>query len=140
MDGIEKFKVKVKIPVRWGDMDAFQHVNNTIYLRWNECARVEYLQKFVTGSFKKQILGPILARQDCRYISPVNFPDTVIVGIRTAEILEDRIRLETRIYSESNSKLCAIIYSTVMAYNFKLLRKAEIPKDWIDAIKSLDFK
>ncbi len=140
MDGIEKFKLKIKIPVQWGDMDAFQHVNNTVYLKWNESARVEYLQKHITGEFKRNILGPILARQDCRYIFPVTYPDTVIVGIRTAEILEDRIRLETRIYSEHHSRLCAIIYSTVMAYNFKLLQKAEIPKSWVKAIEDLDFK
>ncbi len=138
MDGIEKFKVKVKVPVQWGDMDAFQHVNNTVYLKWNECARVEYLVKHVCGDFKKNILGPILARQDCRYIFPVKFPDNVIVGVRTAEILEDRLMLESRIYSEKHSRLCAIIYSTVMAYNFKLLRKAEIPQEWISNIKNIE--
>jgi acyl-ACP thioesterase len=33
------------IPIRWGDMDAYGHVNNTVYFRYMEQARVEYLEK-----------------------------------------------------------------------------------------------
>jgi hypothetical protein len=33
------------IPIRWGDMDAYGHVNNTIYFRYMEQARVEFLER-----------------------------------------------------------------------------------------------
>ena len=32
------FPVLIAWPVQWGDMDAFQHVNNTVYFRWFESA------------------------------------------------------------------------------------------------------
>ena len=36
--------VSVQIPVAWGDMDAFGHVNNTVYLRWFETARIAFFR------------------------------------------------------------------------------------------------
>ncbi len=139
MESLYKFKLQKKIPVNWGDMDAFQHVNNTIYLKWIESARVDYLAQFVTGRFSENNLGPILARIDCRYVFPLTYPDTVIVGYRASEILEDRIIGESRVYSEKHQRLSAISYNTIMAYDFKELKKAAIPKEWKEKITLLDF-
>ncbi len=138
MKELAKYPIKLEIPVRWSDMDAFQHVNNTIYLQWVEMARVEYLTKNITGNLNNISLGPILARQDCRYIFPVKYPDTVIVGCRVSEIQDDRIIFESKIFSKKYEKLCAIVYNTVMAYDFVNLRKAEIPIDWVMKIQDIE--
>ena len=41
----DDYKIKVDIPVAWGDMDILQHVNSSVYFRYFECARVAYLEK-----------------------------------------------------------------------------------------------
>ena len=64
MKELKDYPVQIEIPVRWADMDAFQHVNNTIYLKWVECARIEYIAKYLTGKLDNLNMGPILARQD----------------------------------------------------------------------------
>ena len=38
------FPIIERIPVAWGDMDAFQHVNNVVYLKWFETARIAFFQ------------------------------------------------------------------------------------------------
>jgi len=138
MKDLESYKIQLEIPVRWSDMDAFKHVNNVIYLQWAEMARIEYLTKYITGSLENISLGPILARQDCRYIFPVKFPDTVIVCFKVAEIQEDRLVCEIKVFSKKYEKLCAIIYNTIMAYDFINLRKAEIPVDWVMKIQDIE--
>lgn len=37
--------ISIEIPVAWGDMDAFAHVNNTVYLRWFESARIAFFEQ-----------------------------------------------------------------------------------------------
>lgn len=138
MKELAKYPVNLEIPVRWADMDAFKHVNNVIYLQWVEMARIEYITKYLTGDLNNISLGPILARQDCRYIFPVNFPDTVHVGCRVSEIQDDRLIFEAKIYSQKYEKLCAIVYNTVMAYDFVNLRKADIPVDWVMKIQDVE--
>ena len=39
----DMFPVVVELPVVWGEMDSMRHVNNTVYIRWMEAARFEYL-------------------------------------------------------------------------------------------------
>ncbi len=40
---LKEYKVVSVINVQWGDMDAYQHVNNVVYVRWGENARIDYL-------------------------------------------------------------------------------------------------
>ena len=40
--------IQTEIPIQWGDMDAFSHVNNVIYIRWFETARIELAPNFCT--------------------------------------------------------------------------------------------
>lgn len=138
MKELNEYPIQKEISVRWSDMDAFKHVNNVIYLKWVEIARVEYMTKHLTGDLNDVRLGPILARQDCRYIFPITFPDTVIVAIKVSEIQEDRLIFEAKVFSKKYEKLCAIVYNTVMAYDFVNLRKTDIPVDWVMKIQDIE--
>ena len=66
------------IPIRWGDMDAYGHVNNTIYFRYMEQARVEYLE---TLGFKVMPRGsaPVIINASCTFLVPLNYPGVVEV-------------------------------------------------------------
>jgi acyl-CoA thioester hydrolase len=44
-DTISDYPVIIEIPIAWGDMDAFQHVNNTVYFKHFESARIAYFEK-----------------------------------------------------------------------------------------------
>ena len=132
---LQSFRLQVEIPVKWGDMDAFQHVNNTVYLRWIEHARVEYIAKVFNSDLRSTVLGPILARTDIRYIFPLTYPDTVVVGFRVSEIQDDRLICESKVFSSKHQRLSAICYNTIMAYDFRALNKTDIPVDWIMKIQ-----
>jgi acyl-CoA thioester hydrolase len=78
---VSDFTVKITLPVQWGDMDAANHVNNAVYIRWVESARLAYFVEMgMDTTFRGADAGPILAWQDCKYIFPVTFPDTVTIS------------------------------------------------------------
>lgn len=90
----------VRIPVAWGEMDAFQHVNNTAYLRWFETARIEWLARVAfTGSGGA---GPILARTEIDYRLPVVWPDTVEVAVGVVALGRSSVTLGYRVTSASH--------------------------------------
>lgn len=66
------------IPIRWGDMDAYGHVNNTIYFRFMEQCRVEYIEQL---GFKVMPQGtaPVIINASCTFLMPLNYPGTVEV-------------------------------------------------------------
>ena len=44
-EGARHLLITSRMPVRWGDMDAYGHVNNTVYFRYMEQVRVEWLEQ-----------------------------------------------------------------------------------------------
>jgi len=129
---VDKFEKTLEIPVQWGDMDSAQHVNNVVYLKWIESARVNLFYSINGNQLKnEENIGPIVAWQDCKYIRPVNYPDTVIVHTSISEILDDRIILEAKIFSKVNNHIVAVAKQHIMAYDYKLKQKAPLPYNWI---------
>ena len=75
---------RTRIDVRWGDMDAFNHVNNAQYLRYLEEARIQWLSQAgvsITGG-----TGPVLAASTLNYRQPIGWPNQLL-----AELFVDRI-------------------------------------------------
>lgn len=126
--------------IKWGEMDAFQHLNNVHYFRFQECARIasfEQIEMMVHESNKT--IGPILAETGCKYIAPVVYPDTLWIGIKTTDIKSDRFTQQYVIISESQKKLVAKGYATIVSYDYKNKCKAEIPESWKEALLKQNF-
>lgn len=125
---------QLKIRVQWGDMDALQHVNNTVYLRWVESTRLLFFDQLIDGTVGKAAIGPILAWQDIKYIAPVVYPDTVHVFFNITALEEDRIQGEAELFSMERNRLVALSKNTLMAYDTSERKKAAIPKHWREKI------
>src|SRR5512134_275734 len=59
--------------MRWGDMDALGHMNNTVYFRLLEQARISWFER-IGADYKKLPEGPILGSIACRFIVPIVYP------------------------------------------------------------------
>jgi len=95
--------ITIDVPVAWGDMDAFGHVNNTVYLRWFESARIAYFDRVaLIGEMKATGTGPILARASVNFRKPVTYPDRVAVSARITDV---RTTSFTMIYSACSAGL-----------------------------------
>jgi len=70
-----------RIPIRWGDMDAMGHVNNTIYFRYMEQARISWFAALVPAREAWQSTGIVIANAVCNYKRPITYPGTVEVRL-----------------------------------------------------------
>ncbi|PSR12023.1 MAG: acyl-ACP thioesterase [Bacteroidetes bacterium] len=135
---LDKFPVHLKIPVQWGDMDAANHVNNLIYLRWAESGRIAYFEAMgMDTTFQGGGVGPILGWQDGKYIFPMRYPDVALIGVAVLAIKADRLVMECHIYSEQHQRLAAISKQEIIPFNYAAQRKAPLPEEWLAAIEKL---
>src|SRR3954462_15539128 len=89
------YPVVIALPVQWGDQDAFGHVNNTVYLRWFESARIAYFDAIgLREMIATEQIGPILASTPCHYRRPITYPETVRVGARVTRIGRTSMMME----------------------------------------------
>ena len=128
--------VAVDRPVRWGDMDAFQHVNNTVYFRWFECARLEYFQ--AVGFDAAEAVGPILAHTECRFRRPVTFPDTVTIRAGITDLGDDRFTMSYVVESEAAGGVVATGTGRVVSFDYRAGTKAPIPPAVREAMMTLE--
>ena len=73
-----------RIAIRWGDMDAMGHVNNTVYFRFMEQARISWFEALVAHGEAWRHTGIVIANAACRFKRPLNYPGTVEVKLYTA--------------------------------------------------------
>lgn len=67
------------LPIRWGDMDAMNHVNNTVYFRYMEQARIEWLETLGYGTGQHTEEGPVIVNASCTFLVPLTYPGQVEV-------------------------------------------------------------
>jgi acyl-CoA thioester hydrolase len=72
-----------RIPIRWGDMDAMGHVNNTVYFRYMEQARIGWFDALVPEQEAWKSTGIVIANASCNFKRPINYPGTVEVRVFT---------------------------------------------------------
>jgi acyl-CoA thioester hydrolase len=72
-----KFVHEMRIPVRWGDLDAMGHVNNTIYFRYFESLRIEWLQSLASEPNPEGV-GPVMANGFCNFIRQIEYPGEIV--------------------------------------------------------------
>lgn len=137
-DPLRDYPIVITVPVRWGDMDAFGHVNNTVYFRFLESSRIAFFERVGTHGSTPSGVGPILHSTSCRFRAPVTFPDTVRVGARVVEVGEDRIRMEHAIYSERMGRVAATGEAVVVSFDYASGTKAPVPQSWRDHVASLE--
>ena len=125
--------------IQWGQMDAAQHINNLEYLRWAESARVEYFDKIgISVDFGTSDLAPILGWQECKYIFPITYPDIALVGIKTTEIMSDRLMLETSVFSKKYERIACVSKQSIVPYDYIKLTKVSLPGEWVERIKNYE--
>lgn len=136
---IAQYPVVVEVPVAWGEMDAYGHVNNIVYFRYFETARIAYFEKLEYPDFvDRNPLGPILASTSCRFRAPLAFPDHVSIGARVARVNADRFVMFYAVFSHRLQRVAAEGDGMVVCFNYRENRKALLPAALIRKIAELE--
>jgi acyl-CoA thioester hydrolase len=131
----KKLTHEMLIPIRWGDMDAMGHVNNTLYFRYLEIVRLEWLYQ-IGAVLNPAGRGPVIVNAFCNFIRQLEFPGDVRAkhyvcnpgrsSFDTYVTLE-RADAPGTVYAEGGS--------TTVWTDFKAQKSAPMP-DWLRALVS----
>ena len=119
--------VVLEIPVAWGEMDAFAHVNNTVFVRWFESVRIACFER--AGMLERMMtekIGPILARTEIDHRRPVTYPDTVTTETCIVSIGNSSFVMGYRITSHAQKAVVAEGKTVVVLFNYTTGEKVPI--------------
>ena len=96
---------RMPVPLRWSDLDAFNHVNNARYLTFIEQARIEWLEALGTPWVTDEF-GPVLAQTLLNYTRPIEYPADVAVELFTTRLGTSSVTLGHRIVAADGTLHC----------------------------------
>ena len=116
--------------VRWGDMDAMSHVNNAMYFRYLETARIDW---FTAVGFRPdpQGQGPVIVNAFCNFYRQLEYPGDILVSLYVSDAA--RTTFETWATIEKLSEpgvVCAAGGATTIWVDFPRQKAVDLP-DWI---------
>ena len=133
--------VSVRQAVAWGELDALGHVNHTVFLRWFENVRIAWFERVGIRASLRELgdhIGPILARIECDYRAPVEFPDTIWASARCIELGRSSLTLHKRVWSERRAAIVAEGRVVTVMLDYAAQRSVGIPEVVRAAIVALD--
>lgn len=134
---IKEYPIYTEIPVAWGEMDALQHVNNVVYFRYFESARIDFFTQIgLFSELQTANIGPVLADNHARYKRPVTYPDTLLVGVTISDVQTDRFMMHYTVFSKAQQAVTTLGSSLVVMFDFKTGKKSKLSGQLLDALKS----
>ncbi len=122
--------VSVRLPVAWGEMDAFAHVNNVVYFRYFETARIACFERIgYTELMQNDGVGPILAHTECRFRIPLEYPDTITSATRIAEVSAQGFLMRYAVFSHRHGRMAAEGSGRIVSLDYRTGTRIGLPED-----------
>jgi acyl-CoA thioester hydrolase len=121
---------RMTMPIRWGDMDAMGHVNNTVYFRYLEIARIEWFRE-IGCEPDPAGEGPLIVNAFCNFHKQLEYPGDIHLAMYVSN--PGRSSFETWVTIERQDDRGVIYASggaTIVWVDFPKQKSAPLP-DWI---------
>jgi acyl-CoA thioester hydrolase len=124
------------LQVRFRDLDALNHVNNSVYLTYLEETRIAFMNATRVGGLFSPEHGTILARCEIDYRHPARLGDVLRIEMSTGKIRNSSFVFAYRIIRESDQKLIAEACTVQVCYNYVLNKPVRVPDEWKVALSA----
>jgi acyl-CoA thioester hydrolase len=113
---LEHYPLTIEQVVTWGDMDAHGHVNNVVYFRYMENARVEFYRRIGKYDFEERTgITLVVKSTGCRYIASLSCPDRISIGARVTDINDEQILMQYIIVNAGTNQVAALGEAAIVA-------------------------
>ena len=133
----EHYSHFTRITTRWGDNDAYGHVNNTVYYSWFDSA----VNAWLVGQGLLDIAAgdpiALVVETGCRYFAPLSFPQEVDVGIAVEQVGTSSVTYRIGVFAAGNEAPAAEGHFTHVAVDRKSRRSVPWPAAWRERLATL---
>ncbi len=124
----KKHVFSTTVSIRWGDMDALGHVNNAVYFRYMETARIEWLRA-IACELDPQGEGPVIVNAFCNFYRQLEYPGEVLAELYVSDpgrsSFETWCTLSRR---DAPETVCAAGGATTVWVNFRQQKSMPMPQ------------
>ena len=124
--------------VRFGDLDAMRHLNNVVFLRYFETARIAYIRSLLPqhdpANPEGEQFGLIFAECHINYRSPVYFDEEVGVECSVGEVR--RSAFQVRFTMRVGERVAAEGYGWLVGFDYESEKSTPLPDSFREVLES----
>ncbi|HYJ30570.1 MAG TPA: thioesterase family protein [Allosphingosinicella sp.] len=135
--GRDAYRVWREIGTRWGDNDAYGHVNNTIHYAWFDTVVNAWL--IAAGMLDAAAGDPIglVVETGCRYAAPLAYPEPVEVGLAVEIIGGSSVRYRLGIFAKGSEDAAAEGFFVHVYVDRETRRPVPLPEEWLEKLEEI---
>lgn len=107
--------IDTTIPVRWRDLDAYNHVNNSVFLTFLEEARIQWFDS-LGSPWRSATFEPILAAATINFRRPIRYPETLRIRLATERIGRSSLTIAQRVTAADDDTILYADGNTVIVW------------------------
>ena len=96
---------RTPVPLRWSDLDAFNHVNNARYLTFIEQARIEWFES-MEEPWITAASAPVIASATLHFRRPIEYPASIFVELFCEKLGNSSVTVGHRIVADDGTLHC----------------------------------
>ena len=132
------FRHVLPLAMRWGDQDAFGHLNNVQYLRFIESGRVAYFEDLLSTRLRADADGLVLADIQCSFLQQVHYPCELEVMTRVSRLGRSSLDILCALFRQGEARPVASSKGVVVWFDFHAQRTTAIPDTIREAIMAFE--
>lgn len=123
-----------RVNMRWGDMDAMGHINNTVYFRFMEQVRCDWLESLGYGVSLQADVSPVLINTACTFLLPMHAPGTAVITMFVTPPGRSSIETFCEIRLEDDDRLFAVGSAKLVWIDLATEKSTPIPQALLDIL------
>lgn len=130
------YKHITEVQTRWSDNDIYGHVNNVTYYSYFDSVMNRYLIESGALDIQKGAVVGFVVESNCKFLSPLAYPDQVTAGLRVGRLGNSSVRYELALW-DPQGKLCAEGYMVHVFVDRHSNRPTPMPDNLRHVLQSL---
>lgn len=133
--GVENYRHRMPLQMRFNDIDLLGHLNNSVYLTMMDLAKARYFRDVNGGEVDIRELGIVVVNINANFCAPTFFNEEIEVETATVSIGEKSLLLEQRIYSVPDRQSKCTCRTVMSGFDIRTNSAIPISEEWIKKLE-----
>ena len=132
------FPLELKLRIDWSELDLLGHVNNVMFMKYVQAARVNYWEKSgIYAELEKNKVGPMLASASFQFKKQLLYPGNVTIRSGMEFIKNTSFSIHHKLYDD-NGNLVAEAQDVIVMFDFNKNEKTPVPQVMRDSVNKIE--
>ena len=128
----------IPVQIRFTDIDAMGHVNNSIYLNYFDLGKTKYFDDVMTGRIDWHDIGVVIVNINCSYFAQTLYEEPIEVLTMTTAIGEKSLKMEQRVINSETMQTKAVCYTILAGFDRATGKSAPVGDVWVEALEEYE--